>query len=81
MNDQLLKTFKAFTYQNGIKILAMPFLEKLLFVCELRQVLHLTPSTISAHLTILHNAGFITRKQKRSLGKLHHQLQYIKSLC
>jgi len=53
-----VKTFKALSDPNRIRILKM--LEyRALCVCEITEVLQLATSTVSKHLSILREAGFI----------------------
>lgn len=54
----LSKTFKALADSNRLRIIKL--LEvKPLCVCEIRSVLKLATSTVSRHLSILRDAGFI----------------------
>jgi len=58
----LTKLFKALTDSNRLRILKM--LEvKPLCVCEITEALHLATSTVSKHLSILRDAGFIIDKK------------------
>lgn len=60
--DRLLKRFKAISDPNRLRILMM--LEaKPLCVCEITFVLNLAISTVSKHLSILKDAGFIHDKK------------------
>ena len=55
---ELVKQFKALSDPNRVRIIKM--LEvKPLCVCEIREILDLANSTISKHLTLLREAGFI----------------------
>jgi len=55
---QTIRTFKALSDPNRIRILKM--LEvKPLCVCEITDVLELATSTVSKHLSLLREAGFI----------------------
>jgi len=55
---ELTKLFKALSDQNRLRILKM--LEvKPLCVCEITEALQLATSTVSKHLSILRDAGFI----------------------
>lgn len=56
-NDQV-KIFKALGDPNRIRILKM-VLERELCLCEVREVLDLSNSTVSKHLSILRDAGLI----------------------
>jgi ArsR family transcriptional regulator len=60
-----LKVFKALSDKNRLRIMKM--LEtKPMCVCEITAVLSLAPSTVSKHLSLLHEAGLIEdRKQGR----------------
>ncbi len=58
----LTKLFKALSDTNRLRILKM--LEvKPLCVCEITEALHLATSTVSKHLSILRDAGFIIDKK------------------
>lgn len=59
MLDELEKTFKALSDRNRIRILKM-LQKKPLCVCEIQAVLKLAVSTVSKHLSILRDAGFIS---------------------
>jgi len=50
--------FKALSEPNRIRIIKM-LQEKSLCVCEITEILQLAASTVSKHLSILKNAGFI----------------------
>lgn len=54
----LVKTFKALSDPNRIRILKMLQVRSLC-VCEITEVLHLAASTVSKHLSILRDAEFI----------------------
>lgn len=55
---QHLKIFKALGDRNRLRIVKM--LEvKAMCVCEITAVLNLAPSTVSKHLSLLHDAGLI----------------------
>ncbi len=55
---QHLKIFKALGDRNRMRIMKM--LEvKAMCVCEITAVLNLAPSTVSKHLSLLHDAGLI----------------------
>lgn len=57
---QLVKTFKALADSNRIRILKMLGTHpRPLCVCEIPAVLDLATSTVSKHLSILRDAGFI----------------------
>jgi ArsR family transcriptional regulator, arsenate/arsenite/antimonite-responsive transcriptional repressor len=59
MLEELGKIFKSLSDQNRIRILKM-LQKKSLCVCEIQAVLKLAVSTVSKHLSILREAGFIT---------------------
>jgi ArsR family transcriptional regulator, arsenate/arsenite/antimonite-responsive transcriptional repressor len=59
MIDQLENIFKALSDKNRIRIIKM-LQRKPLCVCEIKEVLNLAVSTVSKHLSILREAGFIT---------------------
>lgn len=54
----LVKTFKALSDTNRIRILKILEVRPLC-VCEITAILNLAPSTVSKHLSILREAGFI----------------------
>lgn len=56
--EKLLKMFKALSDKNRIRILLM-LQKKKLCVCEIQYILGVTISTVSKHLSILKEAGFI----------------------
>ncbi len=60
MNNTLKqeKIFKALSDKNRLRILKMLH-EKSLCVCEVTEILQLATSTVSQHLSILREAGFI----------------------
>ncbi len=61
--DGFVKIFKALSDENRVRILKM--LEfKPLCVCEIPEILGLSISTVSSHLTKLKNAGLISSEQK-----------------
>lgn len=57
--DEFIKIFKALTDKNRVRILKM-LEKKQMCVCEITSVLGLATSTVSTHLTLLKEAGFIT---------------------
>ncbi len=62
MDRQAVKVFKALGDPNRIRIMKM--LEKRdLCVCEVREVLSLSNSTVSKHLSILFDAGLIRQSK------------------
>ncbi|HNR69312.1 MAG TPA: metalloregulator ArsR/SmtB family transcription factor [bacterium] len=56
--DNQVKLFKALSDQSRLRILKMLEI-RALCVCEIREILDLATSTVSQHLAILRNAGFI----------------------
>ncbi len=63
MDRQTVKLFKALSDPNRIRIMKM--LEKReLCVCEVREILSLSNSTVSKHLSILFDAGLITQSKE-----------------
>ena len=77
------KLFKALADKNRLRILKMLEIRPLC-VCEIREILGLATSTVSQHLAILRNAGFIYdikdnkwvnyHLNKRSLDDVAHAL-------
>lgn len=61
--EDIAKVFKALSDPNRLRIL-MLLEEKSLCVCEITDILGLATSTVSNHLSILHEAGLI--QQERS---------------
>jgi len=55
---ELVKVFKALSDTNRIRILKM-LESRPLCVCEITEVLGLATSTVSKHLSILHDASYI----------------------
>ena len=62
MNSENTKIFKALSDFNRLRILKM-LQSKQLCVCEVREILDLATSTVSNHLSILKDAGFIVEKK------------------
>jgi ArsR family transcriptional regulator, arsenate/arsenite/antimonite-responsive transcriptional repressor len=58
MNRATARVFKALSDPNRIRIVKM-LEERELCVCEVREVLGLSPSTVSKHLSILRDADLI----------------------
>jgi len=56
--EDLVKTFKTLSDSNRIRILKMLEIRPLC-VCEITEVLNLAASTVSKHLSLLRDAGFI----------------------
>ncbi len=54
----LLNIFKALSDKNRVRILLM-LTKKKLCVCEIQDILGVTVSTVSKHLSILRDVGFI----------------------
>lgn len=63
MLKEKTKLFKALSDPNRLRILKM-LQTKPLCVCEIREVLQLANSTVSKHLSILRDAGFIVEKKE-----------------
>lgn len=60
---QHLKIFKALGDRNRLRIMKM--LEvKAMCVCEITAILNLAPSTVSKHLSLLHDADLIEDKKE-----------------
>ena len=62
MIDEKTKIFKALSDQNRLRILKA-LQTKVLCVCEIRELLQLANSTVSQHLKILKEAGFIAEQK------------------
>ena len=58
MRRDEVRVFKALSDPNRIRILKM-MLERELCLCEVREVLNLSNSTVSKHLSILRDAGLV----------------------
>ena len=56
--DEFIKIFKSLTDPNRVRILKM-LEQKPMCVCEITSVLKISTSTVSSHLAILKEAGFI----------------------
>jgi len=61
--NELLNIFKTLSDKNRLRILMMLY-EKELCVCEIQEIIQVTISTVSKHLSILKNAGFINEKKE-----------------
>ena len=61
MSDNI-KIFKALSDSNRLRILKA-LQSKILCVCEIRELLQLANSTVSQHLKILKDAGFIIEQK------------------
>ena len=62
MTKDKTKLFKALSDSNRLRILKM-LQSKPLCVCEMREVLDLATSTVSKHLSILRDSGFIIEEK------------------
>jgi ArsR family transcriptional regulator len=62
--DKQSDIFKALSDKNRLRILKM-LSRKSLCVCEITEVLQLATSTVSAHLSILKEIGFIVDKKDK----------------
>jgi len=56
--DEFVKIFKSLSDKNRVRILKM-LERKSLCVCEITDLLNISTSTVSSHLTLLKEAGFI----------------------
>ncbi len=56
--NNLLRIFKALSDKNRLRILIL-LTKKKLCVCEIQDILGITVSTVSKHLSILRDIGFI----------------------
>lgn len=63
MGEDKIKFFKALSDSNRLRILKM-LQTKPLCVCEITNVLQLATSTVSQHLKILKEAGFILEEKE-----------------
>ncbi|MCX6146391.1 MAG: metalloregulator ArsR/SmtB family transcription factor [Candidatus Kapabacteria bacterium] len=61
--NNLLSIFKALSDKNRIRILLM-LSKKKLCVCEIQDILGVTVSTVSKHLSILRDIGFIADEKE-----------------
>jgi ArsR family transcriptional regulator, arsenate/arsenite/antimonite-responsive transcriptional repressor len=59
----LIRIFKALSDKNRLRILLM-LSRKPLCVCEIQDILQVTVSTVSKHLSILRDIGFITDEKE-----------------
>lgn len=62
MTDNRIKIFKALSDINRLRILKA-LQTKVLCVCEIRELIDLANSTVSQHLKILREAGFILEEK------------------
>jgi ArsR family transcriptional regulator len=58
MQRETVNVFKALSDPNRVRIVKM-LAERELCVCEVREILNLSVSTVSKHLTILRDAGLL----------------------
>lgn len=63
MANEKIKIFKALSDTNRLRILKA-LQTKVLCVCELKELLHLANSTVSQHLKILKESGFIIEEKE-----------------
>ncbi|MFA5511175.1 MAG: metalloregulator ArsR/SmtB family transcription factor [Candidatus Kapaibacterium sp.] len=61
--DDFIKTFKVLTDKNRVRMLKM-LEQNELCVCEITSVLDITVSTVSSHLSMLADTGFITVRKE-----------------
>ena len=59
----IIKIFKALSDKNRLRILLM-LTKKQLCVCEIQDILGVTVSTVSKHLSILRDIGFIVDEKE-----------------
>lgn len=62
MYNEKAKIFKALSDPNRLRIIRL-LQEKTLCVCEIRSALQLANSTVSQHLSVLKEAGFIVESK------------------
>jgi len=60
--SEIAKIFKALSDPNRLRILNI-LRQRKLCVCEITEILGLATSTVSKHLSILQNAGFIKQEK------------------
>lgn len=63
---KITKLFKALSDANRLKILGLLLRKKEVCVCELQQVLKVAQPTVSKHLKILEEAGFVDSRREGS---------------
>lgn len=68
--NALLKSFKALSDLNRIRIIKMLEVQPLC-VCEITSILNLATSTVSKHLSILKEAGFIFEQKEGKWVNYH----------
>ena len=61
--DDFIKIFKVLTDKNRVRMLKM-LEQKELCVCEITSVLDISVSTVSSHLSILVDSGFISVRKE-----------------
>ncbi len=61
--NNLLNIFKTLSDKNRLRILMILY-EKELCVCEIQEIIQVTISTVSKHLSILKSAGFIEERKE-----------------
>lgn len=61
--NKVIKIFKALSDKNRLRILLM-LTKKKLCVCEIQDILGITVSTVSKHLSILRDIGFIVDEKE-----------------
>lgn len=60
--EDIAKLFKVLSEPHRVRILFL-LQEKTLCVCEITEILGLAPSTVSSHLSVLLEAGFIQQER------------------
>ena len=60
--NDIAKIYKALSDPNRLRILSI-LRQRKLCVCEITEILELATSTVSEHLSILQNAGFIRQEK------------------
>ena len=70
MKRETINIFKALSDPNRIRIIKMLEARELC-VCEVREVLDLSASTVSKHLSILRDAGLITDRKEGKWVNFH----------
>ena len=73
MNNNNTKIFRALSDNNRLRILKA-LQVRMLCVCEIKQLLGLANSTVSQHLKILRNAGFILEEKDGKWVNYHINL-------
>jgi ArsR family transcriptional regulator len=62
---QFVKTMKALSDENRVIVLKLLLAKKELCVCELQSLLKLSQPTVSRHLKISEEAGFLESRRER----------------